>query len=97
VTSTSAGVVGSVTRPSALMGSATASQSSALGPLSAPSPGTSSHMTLHSAHLSSLRPSYRHCTIHTTDCFLLSVAAHGTLYCNSFHVPDVSLVPDLTM
>jgi hypothetical protein len=38
--STSSRTVGSVTQPSALTGSATASQSSALGPPSAPSPGT---------------------------------------------------------
>jgi hypothetical protein len=74
--STSSGVVGSVTQPSALIGLATASQSSALGPPSAPSLGTdpwyldsstSFHMTPHSAHLSSLRPSYRRCTVHTAD------------------------------
>jgi hypothetical protein len=81
--STSSGVVGSVTQPSALMGSATASQSSALGPPSAPSPGTapwyldygaSFHMTPHSAHLSTLCPSYCHCTVHTADGSPLSVA-----------------------
>jgi hypothetical protein len=81
--STSSGVVGSVTQPSALIGLATASQSSALGPPSAPSlgtdpwyldSGTSFHMTPHSAHLSSLRPSYRHCTVHTADGSPLSVA-----------------------
>jgi hypothetical protein len=38
--STSARVVGSMTQSSALTGSATASQSSTLGPPSAPSPGT---------------------------------------------------------
>jgi hypothetical protein len=38
--STSSGAVGSVTQPSALTSSATASQSSTLGPPSAPSPGT---------------------------------------------------------
>jgi hypothetical protein len=61
--STSTGVVGIVTQSSALIGSATASQSSILGPPIAPSPGTyywyldsgaSFHMTPHSAHLSSL-------------------------------------------
>jgi hypothetical protein len=70
VTSTSPGAVGSVTQPSAFMSSATASQSSALGPPSVPSPGTdpwyldsgaSFHMTPHSTHLSALRPSYHHC------------------------------------
>jgi hypothetical protein len=59
--STSARVVGSMTQSSALTGSATASQSSTLGPPSAPSPGTYPwyldsgtyfHMTPHSAHLS---------------------------------------------
>jgi hypothetical protein len=59
-TSTSSGAVGSVTQPSALTDSATASQPSA------PSPGTdpwyldsdaSFHMTPNSAHLSALRPS----------------------------------------
>jgi hypothetical protein len=67
------GAVGSVTQPSILMGPAITSQSSTLGPHSAPSLctnpwyldyGTSFLMTPHSAHLSSLRPSYRHCTVH---------------------------------
>jgi hypothetical protein len=61
------GVIGSVTQPSALTGSATASQSSILEPPSTLCPGTypwyldssaSFHMTPHSGHLSSLRPSY---------------------------------------
>jgi hypothetical protein len=39
-TSTSSGAISSVTQSSALIGSATASQSSTLGPPSAPSPGT---------------------------------------------------------
>jgi hypothetical protein len=54
-------------------------------------------MTPHSTHLFALRPSYLHCTIHTTDGSPLSVAGQGTLCSNSFHVPDVSHVPDLTM
>jgi hypothetical protein len=54
-------------------------------------------MTPHSAYLSALRPSYHRCTIHTTDGSPLSVAGQGTLSSNSFYVPDVSLVPDLTM
>jgi hypothetical protein len=54
-------------------------------------------MTPHSAHPSSLHPSYRHCIVHTTDGSPLSVARHGTLSSDSFYVPDVSLVPDLTM
>jgi hypothetical protein len=83
VTSTSSGAVGSMTQSSAPTGSAIASQSSALGPSSAPSPSTdpwyldydvSFHMTPHSAHLSALRPSYRHCTVHITDGSPLSVA-----------------------
>jgi hypothetical protein len=58
--STSSRVVGSVTHPSALIGSATASESFALGPPSGPSLGTdpwyqdsnaSFYMTPHSAHL----------------------------------------------
>jgi hypothetical protein len=80
--STLTGVVGTVTQSSILIGSVTASQSSTLGPPIAPSPGTYSwfldsgasfHMTPHSAHLSSLRPS-RHCIVHTADGFPLSVA-----------------------
>jgi hypothetical protein len=104
--SPSTGAVDTVTQSSALIGSATVSQSSTLGPPTAPSPGTYSwyldsgasfHMTHHSAHLSSLQPSYRHCIVHTADGSPLSVAGQGTLSSDSFHVPDVSLVPDLTM
>jgi hypothetical protein len=104
--STSSGDVGSVTLFSTLTGSATASQSSTLEPPSAPSSGiyswyidsaASFHMTPHSAHLSSLRHSYRHCIVHTVDGSPLSVAGQGTLYFDSFHVTDVSFVPDLTM
>jgi hypothetical protein len=54
-------------------------------------------MTHHSAHLSSLRHSYRHCIVHTTDGSPLSVVGQGTFSSDSFHVPDVSLMPDLTM
>jgi hypothetical protein len=95
-----------VTQSSALTDSATASQSSTLGPHTASSPGTFSwyldsdasfHMTPHSAHLSSLRHSSRHCIVHTVDVSPLSVAGHVTLFSDSFHVPDVSHVPDLTM
>jgi hypothetical protein len=105
VASTSPGAAGTVTQSSALIGFATASQSSTLGPPTAPSPGTYSwyldsvasfHMTPHSTHLSSLRPS-RHCIVHTTDGSPLSVARQETLSSDSFYVPDVSLVPDLTM
>jgi hypothetical protein len=54
-------------------------------------------MTPHSTRLSTLCLSYRHCTIHTAVGSPLSVVGQGTLCSNSFHVPDVSLVPDLTM
>jgi hypothetical protein len=66
-----------------LIGSATASQSSTLGPPTAPSPDTYSwyldsdasfHMTPHSTHLSSLRPPSRHGIVHTVDGSPLSVA-----------------------
>jgi hypothetical protein len=104
--SMSTGDVGIVTQSSALIGSALTSQSSTLGPPTAPSPGTYSwyldssasfHMTPHSAHLSSLRPSSCHCIVHTVDGSPLFVAGQGTLSSDSFHIPDVSLVPDLTM
>jgi hypothetical protein len=104
--STLLGAIGSMTQSSALTGSATASQSFTLGPPSAPSTGTypwyldssaSFYMTPHSAHLSSLHSSYRYCIIHTVDGTPLSVAGQGTLSSDTFHVPDVSLVPDLTM
>jgi hypothetical protein len=77
-----------------------------LGPPSAPSSGTdpwyldsgaSFHMTPHSTHLSTLCFSYLHCTIHTAHGSPLSVAGQGTLCSDSFHVPGVFLVPDLTM
>jgi hypothetical protein len=54
-------------------------------------------MTHHSTNLSALRPSYRHCTVHTADGFPLFVAGQGTLCSDSFHAPNVSLVSDLTM
>jgi hypothetical protein len=105
-TSTSSGAIDSVTQSTALTGSATASQSSTLEPFSAPSPCTypwyldsdaSFHMISHSPHLSSLHPSYRHCIIHTVNGFPLSIAGQGTLSSDSFYVPDVSLIPDLTI
>jgi hypothetical protein len=77
-----------------------------LKPPSAPSPGTdpwyldsgaSFHMTPHSTLLSTLCPSYHHCTVHIVDGSPLSIAGQGTFCSDSFHVPDVSLVPDLTM
>jgi hypothetical protein len=104
--STSSGAAGTVTQSSAFIGSVTVSQSSTLGPPTTPSPGTYSwyldsgasfHMTSHSAYLSSLRHSSRHCIVHTADGSPLSVARQGTLSSSSFHVPDVSLVPDLIM
>jgi hypothetical protein len=67
--STSTRVVGTMTQSSALIGSAPTSQSSTLEPPTAPPLGTYSwyldygasfHMTPHSAHLSSLRPSSHH-------------------------------------
>jgi hypothetical protein len=104
--SMSSRAAGSVTQPSAPTRSATPCQSSALGPHSVPSPGTdpwyldsgaSFHMTPHSTHLSALRPSYHHCTVHTAEGSPLSVARQGTLCSNSFHVRGVSLVLDLSM
>jgi hypothetical protein len=38
-----------------------------------------------------------HCTVHTVDGSPLSIAGQGTLCINSFDVPDISLVPNLTM
>jgi hypothetical protein len=104
--STSAEVVGSVTQSSAHTCSATASQSSTLGPHSTHSSGTflwyldsgaSFHMTPHSVHLFSMSSSYRHLTVQTVDGLLLSIAGHDTLCSDSFYVPDISLVLDLTM
>jgi hypothetical protein len=104
-TYTSSGAAGSVTQPSAPTGSATASQSSTLGPPSAPSPGTdpwyldsdaSFHMTPHSSSFcfaSFLSP--LHCLY--CDGSPLYIAGQCTLCSDSFHVPDVCLVPDLTI
>jgi hypothetical protein len=81
-----------------------ASQSFTSGSPSAPSPGTcpsylnfaaSFHMASHFTHLSSLRP--RHITAHTANGSPLSVAGQSNLCSDSFHVPDISLVFDLTM
>jgi hypothetical protein len=81
--STSSGATGSVTQPSAPRCSATVSHSFALGPPSAPSLDTDPwyldsdtffHMTYHSTHLSVVRPSYRHCTVHIVDGSPISVA-----------------------
>jgi hypothetical protein len=104
--STSPGAIGSVTQLSTLLGSASTSQSSISGPPFTPSPDTSPwyldssasfHMTHHSAHLSSMRPSYHHLIVHTADGSTLSVVGQGTLCSVFFHVPDVSLIPNLTM
>jgi hypothetical protein len=74
--STLIGAIGTVTQSSALIASAPTSQSSTLGPPTAPFLGTYSwyldsggsfHMTPHFAHLSSLRPSSCHCIVHTAD------------------------------
>jgi hypothetical protein len=54
-------------------------------------------MITHSAHLSSMRPSYRHLTVQTADGSPLFIAVQGTLCSDSFYVPDVSFVPDLTI
>jgi hypothetical protein len=54
-------------------------------------------MTPHFAHLFSSHLSYHHCIVHTTDGCPLSVAGQGTLSSDFLYVPDVSLVPDLTM
>jgi hypothetical protein len=98
--STSLGVVGSMTQPSALACSTTAFLSSILGPHSTPSLGTypwyldssaSFHMAPHPAHLSSLHPSYRHCTVHTAGGSPLSVAGQGTLSSNYFDVHDLTM------
>jgi hypothetical protein len=83
VASTSPGAAGTVTQSSALISSGTAFQSSTLEPPTAPSPCTYScyldsgaffHMTPHSAHLFSLRPSSHHCIVHTADGSPLSIA-----------------------
>jgi hypothetical protein len=94
VASKSPGAAGSVIQPSAPTSSATTSLGTDPWYLDS---AASFHMTPHSTHLFALRPSYRHCTIHITDGSSLSVAGQGTLCSDSFHIPDVSLVPDLTM
>jgi hypothetical protein len=53
-------------------------------------------MTPHSAHLSSLCP-YRHLIVHIINGFPLSVVGQGIRCSDTFHIPNVSLVPDLTM
>jgi len=104
--SASTGAAGSVTQSSALTGSATASQSSIKGPPSTSASGTcpwildsgaSFHMTPHCTFLSSMSPPSRSLTVHTADGSPLSVLGQGTLLSDSFDVPDVSYVPDLTM
>jgi hypothetical protein len=91
VASMSAGATGPMTQSSALTSSATTSQSSTSGPPSAPLGtcpwyldfGASFHMTPHSAHISSMRPSYRHLTIQTVDGLPLSIVGQCTLCSNS--------------
>jgi hypothetical protein len=106
VASASSGAIGSVTHSFTSIDSATTSQSSTFGLPSAPFLGTDPcyldsvaffHMTSHSAHLSAFRPSYCHCAIHIVDRSPLPVTGQDTLCSDSFYVPDVSLVPDLTM
>jgi hypothetical protein len=89
----------------ALTCSAIASQSSTSGSPSTSSPGTcplyldfgaSFHMASHFTHLSSLCPS-RHLTVHTANGSPLSVAGQSNLCSDSFHVPGVSLVFNLTI
>jgi hypothetical protein len=53
-------------------------------------------MTPHSTHLSYLCP-YHHLTVHTADGSPHYVVGQDTFCSDSFHVLDVSLVPDLTM
>lgn len=57
--------------------------------------GVSFHMTPYSTHLSSMRAPSHSLIIDTTDGSPLPVAGQGTLLSTTFHVPDVSYVPDL--
>jgi hypothetical protein len=103
--STSVGAIGSVTQSSILTGSATTSQSSTLGLPLAPSgtfswcldSSTSFYMTPHPVHLSSMCSPYHHVTVQIADGLPLCIAGQGTLCSDSFYVPDISLVPNLTM
>lgn len=104
VSSTPPGAAGSVTQPSAPTGSAAASQYSTLGSPSMFTPGicpwilnsgASFHMTsLHLSFFHTFSTWFSHCT---ADGSSLPVVGHDTLLSDSFHVSDVSYVPDLTM
>jgi hypothetical protein len=54
------------------------------------------HMTPYHTHLSSMSPSHSF-TVHTVDGSPISIVGQGTLSSDSFHVPYVSFVPDLTV
>jgi hypothetical protein len=105
-TSTPMGSAGSVTQSSAPIGFAVVSQSSTERSLSTPTLGTcpwildsssSFHMTPYCTYLSSTSPSSRSLTVHTSEGSPLLVVGRGTLSSDSFHVPDVSFVPNLTV
>lgn len=104
--STPTGAASSVSQSSAPIGSAAASQSSTERSLSTPTLSTcpwildssaSFHMTPYCTYLSSMSPSSRSLIVHTSDGSPLPVVGRGTLSSDSFHVPDVSFVPNLTM
>ena len=59
--------------------------------------GASFHMTPDSTSLSSICSPSIPLTVQTADGSSLSVVGRGTLSSSSFHVPNVSYVPDLTM
>jgi hypothetical protein len=54
-------------------------------------------MTPNSARLSSICSPSIPLTVQTVDGSPLSIVGHGILSSSSFHVPNVSYVPDLTM
>ena len=99
--SSPSGTASVVTLLSGSPGSAAASQSSTQGP-----PGTNTwildsgasfHMTPDRTFLSSIQSPSQSLTVHTADGSSLSVAGEVTLLSTSFHVPNVSYVPNLTM
>jgi hypothetical protein len=59
--------------------------------------GASFHMTPDRTRLSSICSPYIPLTVQTADGSFLSVVGRGTLSSSSFHVPNVSYVPNLTM
>jgi hypothetical protein len=59
--------------------------------------GASFDMAPNSTRLSSICSPSISLTVQTTDGSPLSVVGRGTLSSSSFHVPNVSYVPDLTM